>query len=144
MIIQCLIHLIGSLAIGGITSDPEGWGGAWVKKWGLGQAPYSPPALTLTLPISLCSLFQFFSMALEFISGMRCPQEAIGLRKLPLWLLALFQDWKNPLSQCYSVLSLCPNTPLLLSCTHRQEATGDHLPQSREPTAGEGEQASLI
>lgn len=48
--------------------------------------------------MSLCSLFQFLSMALEFISGMRCPQEAIGLRKLPLWLLALFQDWKNPLS----------------------------------------------
>ncbi len=49
--------------MGRITSDPEGWGRAWVKKWARhwGQAPYSPPTLTLTLPISLCSLFQILA-----------------------------------------------------------------------------------
>lgn len=50
-------------------------------------------------------------MALEF-SGMMCPQEATGLRKLPFWLLALFQGKKV----FHSLLSPCLNTPLRLSC----------------------------
>lgn len=76
-------------------------------------------------------------MALVF-SGMKCPQEAIGLRKLLFWHLALFQGRNKSLDPSNIHVSTLPS--LYPVHTDRQEATRDRLLKSQEPTAGEGEQ----
>lgn len=152
MPIQCLVHLIGwameSLTVGRITSRVEGEHAKsepGTKDKHL--TPRQPSHWHCQYPCVLLSVFlawlwsssQVWGAHRKLLVSGNCPSDSWPAfkSKKPIELDSLSVPLLLSLSPCL-------NTPLPLSCTRRQEATRDRLPQSREPTAGEGEQASPI